>query len=602
MKKTLAIVLLSSLLSACAGMQSPSEQASTQAADKKKMSDQAKQSSARTLKNKAKASQLQEDPLPNVDLNEDILFKIMTSEIAFQRGQWQAAFATLMSTAKQTRDPRLARRAAEMAIAVRSPREALAAVHLWTQLAPHSSEAQQNYLGLIMLNDNLADMEPILVQQLKDASPQVRPIMMLQMQAVMMRAKNKAAAFAMIERVLTPYAPIFESHLGLAQAAFANGDLARAKQETLAAQRIKPASELAILTLAQVTPDPAQSMQLISDYLKQYPKADEVRVAYARSLVEQKQYEQADTQFQIILKNNPDDPQTLFSLGVLSAQNNKLNESETYLKRFLDMIEAHPETERDPTPALLLLSQIAEQRKDVPQALKWLEKVEPGEAYGEVQMRRALLLVSQKDIEGARKVLQQAQSESDNDHDKVLLIESEAQILRDNQRAPEAAALLQESLKHFPNNPELLYDYAMVQEKLGDMTAMEAALRTTMAVAPANKHAYNALGYSLADRNERLPEALKLINIAHKLAPDDAFINDSLGWVQFRMGNLKEAEDNLRRAYQAQRDPDVAAHLGEVLWTAGNKEEALAIWREAHKKEPGNEALNSTLTRLKIQL
>lgn len=600
MKKPLAIVTLSVMLSACASLRQPSETDADAGATSKKQT-LVKATPVRS-KGQAKAKPPVEDPLPATELSEDLLYDILRAEIAFQRGQWQPAYVTLLSDAQQTRDPRLAKRAAEMALAARRPGEALAAVRLWTELAPHSDEALQNYLGLIMLGDNIGEIQPLLSQRLAEAAPQARGPMILQIQRLLSRARDKTASFNILQDVVAPYPTLIESHLALAQGAYANRDSSRARDEANQALKIKPDSELAILTLAQVTPDAIDAMKLVSDFLKKYPDAREVRVAYARGLVEQKQYEQARSQFQTLLKDDQDDLTTLFALGILNVQTNHLGDAETYLKRYLEVLASQPEDERDPTQALLLLSQIAEERNDVPAALKWLEQVEPGEAYINVQIRRAQLLAKRGDITGARAVLQQAQADAGNDREQLQLIQGEAQILRDAERNQDAADVLAAALKRFPNSTDLLYDYAMAADKLGNYQAMETALRKIMEVAPNNQHAYNALGYSLADRNIRLPEAVNLIKKAVQLAPDDPFIADSLGWAEFRMGNLDEAEKQLRRAYGLRPDPEIGIHLGEILWTRGKQDEAKQLWREAQSKDPKNDVLKSTLSRLNVQL
>jgi Flp pilus assembly protein TadD len=147
-----------------------------------------------------------------------------------------------------------------------------------------------------------------------------------------------------------------------------------------------------------------------------------------------------------------------------------------------------------------------------------------------------------------------------------------------------------------------LYDFALLAEKMGKVDVMEAQLREVMAQAPDNHHAYNALGYSLAERNVRLQEAYGLIAKALEMAPDDPFIMDSMGWIHYRMGNLNEAEKFLRRAYGVRKDAEIGIHLGEVLWQKGDKSAAQALWRDARAKDPQNEALRETLTRLGLSL
>lgn len=543
-----------------------------------------------------------EDPLPKVKLSKDLLYDILRAEIAFQRGQWQIAYVILLRDAQQTRDPRLSKRAAEIALAAQRPNETLAAVRLWTELAPHSDEALQNYIGLIMLGDNISELAPLLMQRLAAAEPQTRGPMILQIQRLLSRARDQAAAFTILQDIVAPYPTLLESHLALAQGAYANRDASRARQEAQLALQRQADSELAILTLAQVTPNPNDAIQLIADFLQQYPDTREVRIAYARALVEQKHYEQARAQFQILLQQAPDDLTSLFALGILDVQTNRLAQADIKLQHYLEVLAAHPEDKRDPTAALLLLSQIAEEGDDIPAALKWLEQVKPGAAYVSAQIRRSQLLAKRGDINGARQILQQTQADANKNREQQQLIQAEAQILRDAERYQEAADVLTAGLKLLPDSTDLLYDYAMTCDKLGHYQAMETALRKIIATAPNSQHAYNALGYSLADRNIRLPEALKLIQKAISLAPQDPFIADSLGWAEFRLGNLLEAERQLRRAYGLRPDPEIAVHLGEILWARGNQDEAKQLWREAQSKAPQNEVLNSTLHRLNVHL
>jgi tetratricopeptide (TPR) repeat protein len=589
------------LLTACASFQQSGDKANAEATQDQKTASAKQAASGRKKSPKARAGQ-QEDRLPAVELSEDILYKILTAEIAFQRGLWQPAYVTMLSAAQQTRDPRLAKRAAEMAITARQPSEALVAVRLWTELAPHSDEALQNYLGLIMLSDSIDEIEPLLTQRLADAAPQARGPMILQIERLLARAKDKQASFAILQKVTQPYGNLLETHLALAQGAFGVGDTAYAQREARAALKIKPDSELAILTAAQLAPDTKEASKLISDFLRKYPDSREVRIAYARTLVEQKNYQAARAQFEALLKEDGEDPTTLFALGVLSAQTDQLKDAEAYLQRYLQVLAAQPEDDRDPSQAILLLSRIAEERKDYDAALRYLDQAEPGsDGYVNIQVRRAQLLARKADIDGARKALEAAQSESANDAEQLQLIQAESMLLRDANRNQDAADVLKGGLGRYPNNTDLLYDYAMVLEKLGNYDEMEKSLRRVISLAPGNQQAYNALGYSLADRNIRLPEALELIQKAADMAPQDAFIADSLGWIQFRMGKLEQAETQMRRAYALRPDPEIGVHLGEVLWTRGKQDEARQIWREVQAKDPDNDVLKSTLARLNVK-
>lgn len=602
MKNTPVIVTLSLLLSACASVTAPpptaqSGQTETAAAPARKQR-MVNATSARPPVQPGPA--LAEEALPSVQLTEDILFKLLTLEIAAQRGEWKTAYVTSLTLAQQTRDPRLAQRAMEIALAAKQQGEALAAIRVWRSLAPASEQATQYFLGFLMLSDNLAEAKPIFEQRLRDIAPGARHLLMFQIQRLLGRAKDKAAGFAMLEQLLAPYRTTPETHLVLAQGAFALGDPTRARQEAMLAQAAKPESELVALTLAQVTADKAEAARSLQQYLAKFPKAREARLALARLQVEQKQYSEARGQFEMLLKDNPQDLTVLYALGILSAQQEDNQAAEKYLTTYLNLLAVQADEERDPTQALLLLSQIAEDRKDTEAALKWLAQVDPGEAYLGAQIKRAQLLAKRGDIIQARKLLMELTAESEPERVQVLL--AEAHILRDADRLPDAMAVMESAIARFPDNTDLQYDYAMLAEKAGKFDVMEKSLRKVMLLAPHNQHAYNALGYSLADRNIRLPEAFALITKALELAPEDPFILDSMGWVHFRMGQLKEAEQMLRRAFTLRPDPEIAVHLGEVLWVKGQKEDAQKFWREAKTRDPQNDTLKNTLIRLQVRL
>ncbi len=540
------------------------------------------------------------DPLPDVPLSKDLLFKIMSAEIAFQRGEWQAAYVTLYGAAQQTRDPRLARRATEMAITVKRNEEAVAAIRLWRELAPHDEEATQFLLGFVVLGDELDSALPLFAERLASASPASRGFMMLQIQRMLSRARDKAAAFDLLEKLVTPYDVSAEAHIALAQAAYNKRDGARALEEAHAALKLKPGSELAALTLAQVLPDKEQAAARLSTFLQAHPTSRVVRMAHARLQIEQKHFAQARAEFETLLSQLPEDLASLFALGVISSQNDDLVAADKYLRRYMAVLDAHPDDEQDPTQALLLLAQIAEERKDAATALDWLARIENGPAYLGVQLRRAQLMAQQGDIDAGLALLNELKP--DSPHEQVQLLLASAQLLRDAQRVPEAMSVMQEAYLRFPDDPDLLYDYAMLAEKAEKYEQMETLLRKLMVLAPENQHAYNALGYSLAERNTRLPEALALIEKALTITPNDPFILDSLGWVHYRMGNLNEAEATLRRAHGLRPDVEIAVHLGEVLWIKGLKDDAQKLWHDANAKDPQNGTLKNTLTRLQVRL
>jgi tetratricopeptide (TPR) repeat protein len=593
LKNAFAIVTLSGLLSACAV--APQQQASTPEA-------QAAAKAAPAAPQDEAGTAAAEEHAPNVNMTSAMLYQLMKAEMEFRKGDWQGPYLTMLSLAQQTKDPRLARRAAEMAVAAKQVDDALAAIKLWRELDPSSEEANQYYLGLVVISDNIAPAEEILKRKLAEAPPATRGVMMFHAEQLLLRAADKQAAAAMLQRLVAPYGNTMEAHVVLSQAAMARGAKADALREAQAALKMKPDSEIAALTLAQAMEDEDKVAGVLSKFLAEHPDARDVRMAYARILVNRKQFDAARREFLVLLKAQPDNPVTLYALGVLSTQVNDSKAAEGYFTRFVDVVGNDPDEEHDPSRALLILSQLAEERGDMKAAMGWLDKIQSEDPQIQLsaKLRGAQLIARQGDVDGARKLLASLKPEDPQAQAQVVL--ADAEVLRSAGRTLDAYKLMEAATQRFPNNTDLLYDFALVAEKVGKVDVMEKSLRSVIAQAPDNQHAYNALGYSLAERNVRLPEAYALVDKALKMAPADPFIMDSMGWVQYRMGNLKEAEVQLRKAYALRSDPEIAVHLGEVLWQEGQKADAQKLWREAKLKDPQNDTLKSTLERLRVTL
>lgn len=548
------------------------------------------------------APTIAQDTLPNARLTGEVMYKYLAAELAFQRGEAFAAYATMLSIARSTSDPRLARRAVEFAAAGSLSAEALKAARLWRELAPHSEEATQALLGLQIASGRLDEARQSLAQQLAAATPATLPTVIAGMQRQLARVQDRSRGMALMRELLEPYRDSVDAQLTLAQIAMVGGDRAAALREARDALARHPKSELAALTLAQIVDNKTESAKVLSDFLQKNPTSREVRLAYSRMLFEQNRLADAKKEFQILLQQQPNDQTALYAAGLLSAQMNELKEAEDYLSTYIRTLDGNPDRERDSTQALMVLSQIAEQRNDIPAALKWLEMVDSSAqgSYLGATLKRAQLTAKSGQLDAARAILGGADVGSDDE--RVRLIIGESQLLRDAGRLPDAMRLVDEALEQYKDNIDLLYEHAMLAEKGRQFDLMERQLRQVIKIAPENQHAYNALGYSLAERNIRLQEAYDLIRKAVALAPEDPYIMDSLGWVEFRLGRLEQAEATLRRAYGIKADPEIAAHLGEVLWVLGREDEARKLWRNANSKDPRNETLKGTLQRLQVKL
>ena len=549
----------------------------------------------------ATATSVPEEKLPAVKLTDELFYKILASEIAFQRGQWQASYVTLLSVAQQTRDPRIAKRAMEMALAARQPGEALSAIRLWRELSPESNEATQYYLGFMLTNGELDEIKSVYSQKLAESQPAQRGILMLQAQRLLSRAKDKQAALNTLDQIVAPYQSGADAKVAQAQAALNAGDKVRAVREARQVLALKPDSELAILTIAQASA-PTEAIPELQTFIDKNPGAQDLRIALASLLIEQKRYAEAAAQFRLILRDKPEDTNATYTLAVLALEQNQLDEAEAGFIRYLQLSEQKSE-ERDLTMAYLNLARIAYERKNPLQAQEWLAKVDAMDgrnpAWFGVQLRRASLYARMGNLNQAREILHTTTAGSQNE--EIQLIQTEAQLLRDSGSVLETIDVLRQGIKRFPEASDLMYDYAMVLESQQNFTEMEKQLRKVIQLAPENQHAYNALGYSFADRNIRLDEAATLIEKANQLAPEDPYILDSLGWVHFRKGEHAKAEEILRKAFSMRTDPEIAAHLGEVLWVKGDQSAALQIWQDALKKDASNQSLRSTMERLKVQ-
>jgi tetratricopeptide (TPR) repeat protein len=285
----------------------------------------------------------------------------------------------------------------------------------------------------------------------------------------------------------------------------------------------------------------------------------------------------------------PDNADVTMAVALLAMQANDYDAAEKQLKRALEI------QYKDPDAVRLYLGQVNEERKRFDEALKWYGAVGPGEQYINAQARYAGVLAKQGRLADARQHLQQVSPQ--NNQQRVQLTQAEANLLREAMAYKEAFDLLGRALDRAPDNPDLLYDHAMAAEKVSRYDVLEGNLRKLIKMRPDHAHAYNALGYTFADRNERLGEARELIETALKLAPEDPFIMDSMGWVLYRQGQTKEGLGYLQRAYALRPDPEIAAHLGELLWVEGEREQAEKIWSEVLKEHPKNEVLQKTIKR-----
>lgn len=525
--------------------------------------------------------------LPRQELTPPILYEFLLAELAGARGELALSLEAYMDLARKTRDPRVIRRAAEIALFAKRYDAALEVTRLWVEVAPESPQARQMLTSLQAATGSSDDLEAGLSKQLAVAGDTVGGLLM-QLNRSLARHPDKKAAQQLVDRLTAPYLGLAEAHYARAQAAHGAGDNARSIAELDQAVALRPDWEQAALARAQMTQHTGEAALFLGKFVAANPSAKDARLAYARSLVAEKRFGDARKEFQTLLADHPDNGDVIYAVAILSLQLDDAGEAEPQLKRLVGM--NHNESDN----ARIYLGQIAEDRKQPDEALKWYGDVAPGSGqYLQARMRIARALVRQDKLDDARKALQETTATTVAERAQLLI--AEAQLLRDAGRSVDAYGVLAGGLAANPDQPDLLYEAAIAAEKAGRVDVVEPYLRRLIEIKPDQAHAYNALGYSLAERNERLDEAERLIDKALELSPDDAFILDSKGWVLFRRGNALGALEMLKKAFAVRADPEIAAHMGEVLWSLGRRDEARQTWGEAMKASPGNEVLVGTV-------
>jgi len=584
--RRLALVLACTMLTACA--HKPLVQA--QAGDQEDDEEDEQNVSAQA---QAPAAKLPLSALPNMELNGGMLYEFLLAEVALQRGNVGLAAQAYVDLAEKTRDPRVAKRATEIALYARMSGIAAESARIWLETEPQSAQALQTLTGLLVSTNRLDEAQPYLKSLLVSGGRSPADGF-LQLNRLLGSNPDKAATLRTIQGLATAFPDLPEAKFAIAQAALAAGQDPLALAQVREAASMRPDWELAALFEAQLLQKTSvrAARERLAAYLKRNPKAREARMSYARALVAEEKLPEARAEFQRLLSEFPDNPDVVYAVGLLAFQLNDYPAARQSLERLLTM------NFRDRNTLRLYLGQIAEEEKKLPDALRWYGEVTRGEQYLNAQLRYAQVLAKQGNLEGARSHLRQIGAA--NAQQKGQLVLAEAALLRDAKREREAFDLVAGALGEQPDNPDLLYDYAMLAEKIDRIDAMETSLRKLIVLRPDHAHAYNALGYSLADRNQRLPEAKQLIEKGLSLAPNDAFILDSMGWVFYRMGDNKTAIEYLRRAFAMRPDAEIAAHLGEVLWANGERVEAEKIWGDAMRQYPGNEVIASTIKRLKL--
>ncbi|MDR2880806.1 MAG: tetratricopeptide repeat protein [Azoarcus sp.] len=534
-----------------------------------------------------------EDPgeFPAQELSAETLQEFLLAEIAASLAQFSESAQAYIALARKTRDPRIAHRAAYIASRSKDAKLIAEASRLWIEVAPASEEAR-------LFSDYVERGHSPAIDRVREAlsrtlaqNPEKLIPNLLGLNRALARAENKDVTRNLVYRVTEPYLTYPEAHFARAQAAMiakrpmeATGALDRALE-------LRPNWVPALMLKTHILVEAGaadQANQMLEAALAKEPRNRELRIAYARSLIAANKFAAARNEFNTLLAATPDDRDLLYTIGMLSAEIGDTATAESQLKKVLD--SGHPQADL----IRLQLGKIAADRGEHATARKWFDAVRPGGYAAEARVRSARSLAKEGRLDQARKLLHDAS----NPEVQRRYLFAESQLLVDAGRVRQAFELIDKALRKDPDDNDLLYESAMLAERLDMLEIMEGRLRKLIALSPEHAHAYNALGYSLADRGLRLEEAEELIVRALEMLPRDAYIIDSMGWVRFKRGDLPGALKYLEQAHAIRADPEISAHLGEVLWRLNREDDARRILDAAKAAHPGNTALQKTIQRL----
>ena len=554
----------------------------------------------------------------NSALDAPLFYQLLIGEFARQEGNTNDAVELILEAARRTRDDALFRRAVEIAAEAGSGEKAVTITRTWRQTLPKSVEAVRTQLQFLFALDRVTETAEPLRTLLAMTSGSERASLIASLPRAAQRAKDKAGVAAQFQQLLTPYLDLPETRtaarVALGRMRLAEGKPAAALELARSAQLHDPSAlGPALLALDLMNQSGAKvdidAEAVVKRYLAE-PNAEPVlRQAYASLLATQQRIAEAAQQLRLVTAARPQQPALWLSLGELELDLRHPEQAEQALLMALELAHQPPADaaggeEADPAGGgvrvsriYLLLARAAELRNDDAGVAQWLARIDPKEIDPPAIAMRAGLLTRQGRLEEARALVRSAPADTPAALRTRTLME--VQLLREQKQLAEARNVLASANAQSPGDIDLIYEQAMIDERLDKLDEMEQLLRQVLRLQPDHAQALNALGYSLADRSLRLDEARQLVMRAHELAPADPFIADSLGWVEFRRSNLGEAVRWLRQAYAARNDTEIAAHLGEALWTQGHQEEALQIWRDAQGRDAGNEVLRETLARLR---
>lgn len=527
---------------------------------------------------------------PRIPLTEYLLYKLLLAEIAGHRGMLDTSIEYYLDLARHTRDHRIAERTARIAVYARDDAAALAAARLWVELDPRNPDPHQ-VLAIMKLRAGDLEQSAEHLQDIFAYSEGEADEKLWMIANLLGSEKDKDAVLEVMEKLVASQDSSPGALYAFAHVAARLEDLERSRElleDTLALAPDNDNAALSYISILQRLGREQEALSWLEKKLAMNGEDDfNLRMAYARLLMEVRQFGKALDQFELLVDREPENVDVLYALGLLYLQSSRLEEAETLFKK-LSAQEHLTDTSN------YYLGRIAEEKRLYDEAGAWYQGVYKGEHYFDAQVRLAMLLARKGQVDEARNHLQSIRSRSGQQ--ALLIVQAEGDLLIQAGRYEEAIAVYTEALED-GYNPDLLYARAMAAEKTGRLDLLEKDLRSILEREPDHAQALNALGYTLADATDRHAEAYDLIKKALELRPNDFYILDSMGWVLYRLGRLDEAIDYLRKALNIRQDPEIAAHLGEVLWVRGEREQAKEVWETALQQTPEDTRLLDVIER-----
>jgi len=522
--------------------------------------------------------------------NADLVYLLMLAEMAAQKGELAISVQSYLKAANASDDPAIAERATRVASFARDYPSAMKAAERWAELQPKNLDVHHSLVILYLRNKQLDKAVDAVDLVLKlTAKSKIQGFGHLV--ALLNNETDKEAVLALMDRVVSNYKNNTHAHFAYARLAFQSEKYALARAQVEEAISIKPDYDAARSLLARiqmVQGETDAALATMRKLVEENPESTTHRAAYARLLAVAKRYDDALKQFQQVLKASPDNADIIYAIALLTLEQRKFKMSEKY---FRQLIAKHKRVYE----SYFYLGNIAENRKKFSAAIAWYKQVQHGQNKVDAGIRVTRLLARQGKVNDARTYLQSMHTQDPNLSIRLYVVEID--ILTAAGANEEAMKVANNSLNRFKDNPDLLYARSLLAEKMDKLDLAEADLKTILATDPENVHALNALGYTLADRTERLQEAYGYIQQAIKLAPEEPAVLDSMGWVLYRMGRSRDAIGYLRQALKIMQDDEIAAHLGEVLWVTGLKKEATEVWKKALEAKPNSVHIKDVLKR-----